>query len=247
MDINEVYLSIVIPAYNEEKRLPASLEKIISYLKAQDFRSEIVLVDDGSADKTVDLANQLAKKLSFEIEILRNSTNMGKGAALKKGMLAAKGRIIMFTDADLATPIEEIKKFLPYLADYQLVIGSRKIKGTEILVHQPFYREFMGKAYSSLARFILRLSISDFTCGFKIFSREAARVIFSQLKVFNWSFDAEILYLAKKFNYKVKELPVVWSDSPNTKVKLWRDIFSSFFGLLQIRLNDLRGYYKAEG
>lgn len=243
MEKPKIYLSIVIPAYNEEKRLESTLKKISFFLQKQDFKSEIVLVDDGSTDATLGLANRLASELSLNLVALKNSTNMGKGAALKKGMLAANGEIIMFTDADLSTPIEELKKFLPYLSDYQLVIGSRKIKGAEILVHQPFYRELMGKFYTALARSILGVSVSDFTCGFKVFTQEAAKAIFSRLKVFNWSFDAEVLYLAKKLGYQIKEVPVVWSDCPNTKVKLRRDVFSSFFGLLQIRLSDLRKEY----
>lgn len=240
------YLSIVIPAYNEENRLPFTLKRIAAFLRIQDFKSEVVLVDDGSTDKTADLASMLAKELSIKLLLLKNPTNVGKGAALKKGMLAARGKIVMFTDADLSTPIEELKKFLPYLSDYQVVVGSRKMKGAEILTHQPFYREFMGRVYSALARLILCLPVSDFTCGFKVFSREAANAIFSRQRVFNWSFDAEVLYLADKLGFRVKEVPVVWSDSPNTKVRLWRDVFSSFFGLLQIRLNDLRGFYDKE-
>ncbi len=236
-------MSIVIPAYNEEKRLPQTFKKIASYLNKSSFPSEIVLVDDGSKDKTVIVAEELSRRLSLKLVVVKNPENQGKGAAIKKGMLAASGKAILFTDADLSTPIEELENFLPFLKDFEVVIGSRKIKGARIIVHQPFYREAMGKVYSWLARVIVVPGISDFTCGFKLFTRRAAKEIFSRQMVFNWSFDAEILFLAKKLGFKVKEVPVSWKDSPATKVRLWRDVFGSFWGLIKIRWNNFRGYY----
>lgn len=237
-------LSIVIPAYNEEERLPETFKRIASYLEKSPVSSEIVLVDDGSTDQTVKLAEKLARELSLRLVVLKNPRNQGKGAALKKGMLAASGRAVLFTDADLSIPIEELQKFLPCLGDFQVVIGSRKIKGAQILVRQPLYREFMGKVYSWLARVLVAPAISDFTCGFKLFTRDVAQRLFSCQRISNWSFDAEILFLAKKFGYKIKEVPVVWVHSPETKVRLWRDVFGSFWGLLKIIWNNFLGRYK---
>lgn len=238
------YLSLIIPAFNEEARIGESLDKILAFSQSQPYFYEILIVDDGSRDQTVDVIRErFGSKDGFTI--YQQPRNTGKGGAVKQGMLQARGDYVFFSDADLSVPIDTLSVFLAELESRSdVVIGTRQKAGAKIEVHQPFYRELMGKTYTRLANWILSLQISDFTCGFKGFRREAAKEIFSRQELKNWSFDAEILYLARLKGYQVVEVPVQWRNDERTKVKLWRDIAGSFLGLLQIRLHDLRGTYR---
>lgn len=242
--MDAIYLSLVIPAYNEEERIAASLKQTLRFLETQPYTFEVVIVDDGSQDRTIEVVNQCHNSDSV-LRIERQPRNLGKGEAIRRGMLLSNGRYLFFSDADLSVPIETISLFLSKLeAGFDIAIASRKEPGALIEIRQPIYREFMGKVFTDLSNWILKLRISDFTCGFKGFRRDAARDLFSRQRLRDWSFDAEILYLAKLQGYRVGEIPVVWRDNRATKVRLWTDVMTSFLGLLKIRFNDCLGKYK---
>ena len=241
---HQVYLSLIIPAFNEEARIGNSLDRIFNFLRSQPYSFEVIIVDDGSRDRTVDLVrDRLGKHPAARI--LRQPHNQGKGEAVKQGMLSGTGDYLFFCDADLSVPIETLPTFLSRLQNHcDVTIGTRKKPGAFIEVHQPFYREFMGKTYTLLSNWILASHVSDFTCGFKGFRREAARALFPLQRMKNWSFDSEILHLAQLKGYQVEEIPVTWRDDKATKVRLWRDVVSSLLGLMNIRANQYLGRYK---
>ena len=240
------FLSIVIPVYNEEKRISPTLDKIIAYLAGQTWSREIVLVDDGSSDGGIALAQQ--KLAGHEVcRVINYCTNRGKGYALKQGMLASQGRYVLFTDADLSTPIEELDKILPWFEQgFDIVQGSRKMPGATVERHQPWLRENMGKVFTALSNLIARVDVRDVTCGFKAYRGEVAHDLYGRQHIYDWSFDAEIIYIARRSHYKLKEVPVRWFDESGTKVHLVKDSFRSFMGLLTIRLNGFRGLYDRE-
>lgn len=244
MTANQVHLSLIIPALNEEARIGKSLERVLSFLHSQPYAYEVIIVDDGSQDHTVDVIQERFGNQGG-IRVYRHRQNLGKGQAVKQGMLMAEGQYLLFSDADLSVPIETLPIFLTELENRcDLAIGTRQRSGAVIEVRQPLYREVMGKIFTRLSNWILGLQVSDFTCGFKGFRREAAKDLFSKQRVENWSFDAEILYLARLKGYRVQEVPVAWRNDRATKVRLWRDVVTSFLGLLQIRLYDYQGKYK---
>lgn len=240
---DNIYLSLVIPAYNEERRIAENLKRILQFLEAQPYTFEVIIVDDGSRDRTIEIVRKIAQGKD-RVYILKNGRNLGKGAAIKSGILQAKGKYLFFTDADLSVPIETISPFLTKLEEgFDLAIGTRAKPGAIIEVRQPIYREFMGKVYTALSNWILGLNISDLTCGWKGFCRKTALDLFCQQRLTNWSFDSELLFLAKLKNYRVVEIPVRWRNDQATKVRLRKDIMTSFLGLLKIRLNHyLRRY-----
>jgi len=229
-----VYLSLIIPTFNEEMRIAGSLDRILQFLKGRPYTFEIIIVDDGSKDRTVELVKNRFGQHS-EVRI-NQQQNLGKGKAVQQGMLLASGKYLFFSDADLSVPIETLSLFLSHLEkDSDIAIGTRQKAGATIEIHQPLYRELLGKTYTMLSNWILGLQYSDFTCGFKGFRSGVARDLFSRQQLSNWSFDAEILFLAHLKGYRVSEIPVLWRNDKRTKVRLWRDIVSSFIGLLQIR------------
>jgi dolichyl-phosphate beta-glucosyltransferase len=241
---DQPYLSIVIPMYNEAERLADSLPRLIEYFEQQTYPHEYVMVDDGSSDGTVALARELFGA-GKRVRILESRPNRGKGHAVKVGMLAARGKIQLFSDADLSTPPSEIERFLPcFDSGYKVVIGSRKMQGANITAHQPLWRESLGKVFTWLTNRIATRGISDITCGFKCFSYAASQDLFSRAVIDDWSFDAEILFMAQKKRYPIKEVPVTWNDRPGTKVRLWKDALNSIIGLARIRMNAMRGLYK---
>lgn len=237
------YLSIVIPVYNEETRIGHSLKKILSYLERKGYSYELIVVDDGSKDETFKVISRVAER-DGHIRVLRNKNNYGKGYAVRKGMLNAKGSYILFTDADLSTPIAELDEFLQATEnECDVVIGSRKASGAQIEVHQSWLREFVGKGFTWLANIVVTKNISDATCGFKCFKKVVARTIFSKQKLYDWSFDAEILFLAQKYGYQVKQMPVRWRNDPQTKFSMLRDILPCLWGLAKIKIAEWRGKY----
>ncbi len=230
-------LSIVIPAYNEEKRILASLQKIVAYLKQQTYSYEIIVVDDGSADSTREVVENFKKTYS-NLRLLANTKNQGKGSAVKKGMLESTGDLLFFTDADLSTPIEELEKFLAAIKTYDIVIGSRSIKGANVRVHEPFYRERLGKLFNFTLRHIFHRTLPDFIdtqCGAKMYKKEVARKVFSLQKIQGFAFDVEILYLAKKLGYKILEMPVTWDYSTDTRVRTFRDGIQMVLDICKIK------------
>lgn len=235
--LQDPFISVIVPLYNEESRL-ANLSKIFNFFKKKNFNYELILINDGSRDKTLDQLNELSK--NFKFKLISYPENRGKGYAVKMGMMKARGKYRLFTDIDLSTPIEEFDKFIPYLKKFDVVIGSRKMKGSKVIIHQPSLREKLGKGFTKLSQIVLQLNIRDFTCGFKCFSKVAALEIFSKQQVGRWGFDSEILFLAKKFGYKIKEIPVKWSNDPTSRVKFPQDIIQSLFDLYTIRLNEIK-------
>ena len=238
-----IHLSIVIPLYNEEQRIGASLDRILAYLARQTWQREIVLVDDGSRDGGVELARQKLQGRE-QFQVVTYGTNRGKGYALKEGILFSQGEYVLFTDADLSTPIEELDGMWPWFEQgYDIVQGSRKMPGATVERHQPWLRENMGKVFTALSNLIANVNVRDVTCGFKCYRGAVARDLYRRQRIYNWSFDAEIIYIARRLGYSLKEVPVRWHDERGTKVHLLRDSFNSFKGLLTIRLNGWRGLY----
>ena len=242
--MKECFLSVIIPAYNEGKRLLSTLSKICAYLSTKDFPYEIIVVDDGSTDNTLQMVKNFASS-NRHIVILINEQNSGKGYSVRKGMLSARGEYAFFTDADLSTPIEEIEKCLPYLINgYDVVIGSRSMPGSDILVHQPWYREKMGKIFNFMVNMVLLKGIIDTQCGFKGFKREAVKTVFNRCKIDGFSFDVEALYLSRKYNFKIKEIPIRWENSPLSKVSPIKHSLQMFKDLIGIKIKDLKGDYR---
>jgi glycosyltransferase involved in cell wall biosynthesis len=235
-------LSIVIPAYNEEARLPRSLTRIRECLLRAHPTSEIIVVDDGSTDRTVEVVRSLQKETP-EVQLLVNQRNRGKGYSVRAGMLAAHGEITLFTDADLSAPIEEAEKLLAALRSADVAIGSRALDRSLIQVHESQSREIAGILFNLMVRIATGLSFKDTQCGFKAFRTDRARVIFEQQTIEGFGFDPEILFLAKRYGLRTVEIPVVWAHDPRTKVHMTRDSLQMFAALWQIRWNAARGRY----
>jgi len=228
-------ISIIIPAYNEEKRILKTLKKIYEYLKNKKCDFEIIVVDDGSKDKTVNVVSNFADGKK-EVKILKHEKNMGKGAAVKTGVLSASGDLVLFTDADLSTPIEEIEKLKKSIEiGYDISIGSRGLKESKIIIPQPWHRRIIGKIFPLLVRILVINDFKDTQCGFKLFKKGVAKKIFEELKTDGFAFDVEVLAKGKKYGYKIDEVPVVWYNSPRSSVKIFKDSFRMFISLLKIK------------
>jgi dolichyl-phosphate beta-glucosyltransferase len=239
-----MHLSVVIPAYNEEKRLPKTLKEIDRYLSKQLYDYEILVVNDGSTDKTTQIVENLKSEIP-NLKLIDNKINQGKGAVVKQGMLEAKGDFRIFTDADNSTPIEEIEKMWPYFKEgYDIVIGSRDLKGAILDPPQPIWRRILGEIFGFLTNLIVGTwGISDTQCGFKCFTKKAAEDIFPRCKISRFAFDPEILIIAKKLGYKIKEIPIYWRNDPDSKVK-FKSMVNMGIDLLRIRLNLLKKVYE---
>ncbi len=232
--MNHPFLSLVIPCFNEEKRLGQSLEKMLAYLRAQNYPWEMIVVDDGSSDGTVKTAEE--KLTGVPHRVLRNVYNEGKGEAVRRGVLEAQGEYILFSDADLSTPIEEIEKLLQKLKDgFDVAIGSRGLGASQVKVRQNLIRESMGKIFNRIARVFSFSRIRDSQCGFKCFRSEAGKDLFGAQKLKGFSFDAEILYLAQKRGYPIAEVPVIWRNAPHSHVHILKDSLRMFFDVMRIR------------
>lgn len=216
----EIHLSVIIPAYNEEERLPKTLAEIDKYLKNQPYQYEIIVVNDGSKDKTAEIVEKLKPDIR-NLRVINNKENHGKGFAVRQGILEARGGYRLFTDADNSTSIEQVEKlWLEFKLGYDIVIGSRDIKGAILDPPQPWPRRLVGEAFKLLRKLIIGLwMISDSQCGFKCFSEKAAEDIFPRCKINRFAFDPEILVIGKKLGYKIKEIPVYWKNDPESKVK----------------------------
>lgn len=235
-------LSIIIPAFNEEARLPGTLQEIFAYVRAKGLESEILVVDDGSTDGTAAAAKSLCAEFSG-LRVLSNATNRGKGYSVRRGMREARGRLVLFTDADLSAPIEEAGKLFPALESHDIAIGSRALDRSLIFAHQSRFRELAGQFFNLLVRLILRLPFVDTQCGFKLFRREPCRIIFEQQRIERFGFDPELLYLARRHGLRAAEIPVRWAHSPATKVHMLRDSTRMFLDIFYVRWNALTGRY----
>ena len=227
------FLSVIIPAYNEAKRLSLTLVDINKHLSVVDYPYEIIVVDDGSEDATAEVVKRLSHLLK-NLRLIENKGNHGKGWVVRQGMLEAKGQWRLFMDADNATSVDQFQKMIPYLPHYQIIIGSRGIKGAKLIPPQPFYRRWLGNIGNLIIQFLLLPGFWDTQCGFKCFSEEAAEKIFQLTKINRWAFDVEALALGRKLGYKIKEIPVVWVNDPHSKVKV-SSYFQTFLEVLKIR------------
>ena len=235
-------LSIVIPSFNEEARLPSTLTKISDYIRASKRETEVIVVDDGSRDRTSEVARSFEKGIR-SLRVISNGENRGKGFSVRRGMREAHGDNVLFTDADLSAPIEEADKLLSALLQYDVAIGSRGMNRKLISVRQSVFREYAGMVFNLFVRIVLRLPFVDTQCGFKAFRREPCRVIFEQQRIERFGFDPELLYLARHHGLRSVEIPVRWGHSPDTKVSMLRDSIQMFLDVFLIRWNGLTGRY----
>ena len=245
--MNDWFLSVVIPAYNEEKRIGPTLANITSYLESRDFLFEVLVIDDGSEDRTAEIAENYSGEVNSRstVRLCRNDRNRGKGYSVRTGMLAAKGKYALLTDADLSSPIEEMSKLERPVIEggFDLAFGSRDVEGSLVEVHQPWLREAGGKAFNRLMRLVTGLPYHDTQCGFKLLKMSSCKVLFEKQTIEDFGFDVEILYLAEKIGLRAKEVPVVWRHCGKSKVRLSRDASSMIGDLFKIRWNDWRGHY----
>ena len=242
MSSGDPELSIVIPAYNEELRLPTTLERIAAYAKQSDREVEVLVVDDGSTDRTAAVAESFRGRIPA-LRAVSNGRNRGKGYSVRHGVRESRGRIVLFTDADLSAPIEEADKLIDALEHFDLAIGSRAVNRGLITVHQSAFREFAGILFNKVVRVSLRLPFVDTQCGFKAFLRERCRILFEQQTIERFGFDPELLYLARHHGLRAVEIPVRWGHSPATKVSMLRDSMQMFLDVFKIRWNSLLGRY----
>lgn len=241
MDENSIYLSVIIPAYNEQKRIADTLYAIKDYLSRQKYSSEVIVVDDGSHDMTteivkfIDIYGNEVKDQDTGV-LIENIKNVGKGFSIAIGMIRAKGKIVMFCDADLATPIEEVEKILPFFdSGYDIVVGSRGLE-TSVVEEKSLYRKILSYGLNFLVRIFSVPGIKDTQCGFKAYTREASQSVAILQRVYGFGFDIEHLYIAHKLGLRIKEVGVEWSDQPGSTVKPIRDSWGVFYDLIKIRL-----------
>jgi dolichyl-phosphate beta-glucosyltransferase len=246
-------LSVVIPAYNEERRLPQTLDRVSSYLARQNYPSEIVVVDDGSSDQTAAVVKAFTRDHA-SLRLLQND-HRGKGYTVRTGMLAARGHIVLFSDADLSTPIEDVEKLMPWFErGFDIVIGSREGAGAQ-RIKEPLYRHLMGRVFNLVVRALTVRGIEDTQCGFKAFRDDVAQDIFSRVQLYGedaqpvangmvTAFDVEVLFIGRKSGYRIKEVPVQWRYGTETKVNPLKDSWRNFRDVVVVRWNDLRGRYK---
>ncbi len=260
----EVYLTVVIPAYNEERRLPESLAKVLTWLDEQAYRSEVLVIDDGSDDSTIQTLQRTIEERQTRqneeaghcrLSVVANP-HRGKAFTVRTGMLQGQGRYILFSDADFSTPIEDVSKLLPWLEqNYDVAIGSREGKGAQ-RYDEPFYRHLMGRVFNLLVKLVTFSPFEDTQCGFKAFRREVAHDLFSRVQLYGENsgpvqgamvtgFDVEILFLARKRGYKVREVPVYWYHFNGSKVNPFKDSLRMIGDILKVRLNDWRGLYNS--
>lgn len=239
-----ILLSVVIPALNEEKRLPATLEAVADYKITLPGRIEVIVVDDGSTDRTASVAGAYRERFDA-CQVLRHERNHGKGHAVKTGILAAQGQFVFFMDADNSTPIAELEKFWPHVSDNAVVIGSRHMHGANVVVKQPWYRILISRLGNMVIRGLVVPGVKDTQCGFKLFEAGAARKIFSLQRIRGWGFDVEVLAIAGQiFNFAIKEVPVSWYDSEASRLRPIRDAWLTLRELARVKFYLVSGTYR---
>lgn len=240
--MSEPFLSLIIPAYNEERRLPETLVHISQFLASQPYSAEVVIVENGSQDRTVAIAQEYAR-MDGRIRVFHNSRR-GKGLAVQRGMLEAKGAYRFMCDSDFSMPIEQINRFFPpALEDCPVAIASREAKGA-VRYGEPPYRHFVGRVYNLMIRLLALPGLQDTQCGFKCFRADAAEDLFRLQTMPGWSFDVEVLFIAQNKGYKIAEVPIPWYFNADSKIRVWHDSYQMALDLLRIRLNKLRGVYE---
>ena len=236
------FLSVIIPAHNEENRLPGTLARVLNFLDSRDYTWELIVVENGSRDRTADVAKKAAAGRP-EVQVLRLA-EAGKGLAVQAGMLAAEGRCRFMCDADLSMPIEELSRFLPPVSSgYDIVIGSREAEGA-VRYEETAYRHLGGRAVNLMIRLLALPGLHDTQCGFKMFTGAAAEALFSRQTLTNFSFDIEILFLARKLGFRILELGIPWHFSTESKVSPVKDTLQMFADILRIRINSRKGVYR---
>jgi glycosyltransferase involved in cell wall biosynthesis len=238
--MSEPFLSIVIPVYNEGARLGSALTKVRGYAASKPFPVELIVVDDGCTDSTVEVAAQFP-----EVRLVRNERNRGKGYSVRHGVLEARGQFVLFSDADLSAPIEEADKLLAAMESTRAdaAVGSRALRRELIGVHQPWLREYAGRGFNVLVRLLTGLKLRDTQCGFKLFRRDSTRRAFELQRAEGFGFDPELLFLIERLGGKLVEIPVRWNDNPATKVRFLRDAIGMFLDLVALRWRSFRGKY----
>jgi dolichyl-phosphate beta-glucosyltransferase len=237
--------SIVIPAYNESARLGATLERVLAYVHAQRWDAEVIVVNDGSRDNTADIVRSYSAT-DPTLRLVENPGNRGKGYSVRNGMLTARGRIVLFSDADLSSPIEEASKLFHALdGGVDIAIGSRWLRAETQTQRQPLHRQLFGRIFNLILRLTLGLRFKDTQCGFKAFKQPAVQAIFPLQKIERWGFDPEILFLAQKLKFKVQEVPVAWAHREGTSINPLIDGSRMMMEMLHIRWNNLTGKYAA--
>ena len=236
-------ISIVIPAFNESGRIPATLDSVIQCVRAQKWDAEIIVVNDGSTDNTAQLVRDIAQNAP-ELRLLENPGNRGKGYAVRNGVLNSLGDIVMFTDSDLSAPIIEAERlFAAIAAGADIAIGSRWLASSRQTHRQPLYRQFFGRCFNAVCRMVMRLPFADTQCGFKAFTRSAAQTVFQLQTIERWGFDPEILFIALKRGFKVQEVPVSWAHDARSRMSYLRDGLQMLKELVTVRWNALTGHY----
>jgi len=235
--------SIVIPAYNESARIPATLASVVACVRERDWTAEVIVVNDGSTDDTADVVRAIARDAA-EVRLIENPGNRGKGYSVRAGMLQALGEVVMFTDADLSSPIEEAERlFAAIAAGADIAIGSRWL-GTSRQTHrQPLYRQFFGRCFNAMTRAVMSLPFADTQCGFKAFTRHAAQTVFQLQTIERWGFDPEILFIALKRGFSIVEVPVSWGHDERTRMSYLKDGAQMLEELATVRWNAMRGLY----
>jgi dolichyl-phosphate beta-glucosyltransferase len=242
--VMDLIYSFIIPAYNEGERLTASLPKVLDYIRQRQLQSEIIVVNDGSSDNTAEVVRHFAAG-NPDIRILENPGNRGKGYSVRNGMLHAHGDVLLFTDADLSSPIEEADKLFRALEQgADVAIGSRWLQADLQTERQPWYRQLYGRLFNLALRIVLGLKHKDTQCGFKAFSRSAAQTVFTRQRIERWGFDPELLFLADKFNLQTSEVAVAWAHDHRSKISPLRDGIKMSLEVLKVRWNDIRGLYE---
>ena len=242
-DIGRMALSVVIPAYDEALRIGPTLVRINGYLKGRGAPFEIIVVDDGSRDNTKEVVANAMRTMP-SIRLVENGINRGKGYSLRNGFLNSRGGLVLFCDADLSTPIEEVEPFIAEVGrGMDIVIGSRALSGSHIVKRQPLYRMLMGKTFNKFVRLFLIDGIADTQCGFKLLRRDTCGMIVSRLTVERFAYDVELLFLARKYGLRVAELPVMWMNSPDSKVHAVRDSANMFLDLMRVAWDNISGKY----
>jgi glycosyltransferase involved in cell wall biosynthesis len=240
-----IELSIIIPAFNEERRLQKTLDRVRAFIESRPGACEVIVVDDGSTDGTAKIVEKMSG-IWPALRLLRNPGNRGKGYSVRHGMLDANGGIVLFTDADLSAPMEEADKLFAALKTHDAAIGSRDVDRSLIEVHQPRSREIAGILFNWAVRLILGLPFGDTQCGFKAFARNRARILFEQQRIERFGFDPELLFLAKRHGLTVAEVPVRWAHDEGTRVHALRDGLRMVFDVFRIRWNSVLGRYSRQ-
>lgn len=239
--------SIVIPAFNEQARIGATLDRVMACIQARGWSAEVLVVDDGSRDQTAAIVTAAAQKFP-QIQLLRNSANRGKGYSVRNGILQARGEVVMFTDADLSAPIEEAERLFDAIRHgADVAIGSRWLDRSRQTLRQPRYRRFFGRCFNGLTRLVMHLPVADTQCGFKAFRRDSAQAIFMRQRIERWGFDPELLYIALRLGLKVQEVPVTWGHDERSRISYLRDGLRMIQDLVMVRLYSLAGLYEADG